>query len=316
MLFILTGSYSFCRYYRLITYSGASGLGDATVMSTQEFNIEDYMKRISAVPVLSREEEYRLAKRYTDKGDEAAFERLIQANLRFVAKIAYGFRGYGFPLEDLVQEGNVGLMVALRKFDPSRKTRLISYAVFWIRAQINSYVMKSWSVVKLGTTQTERKMFFKVRSTRSRLEFEQRIRPEELTAKLAEEFKTDEETVAEFEGRFSARDDSLSGTAFFANGEQVAKQYATEDLSPEEEVCSLELRRAFRDAVQAESSRWGEREQFILGARLLAQEPQPLREIAARFDISAERVRQLEARIVSGLRKRLEVARFVPQVAA
>tara|TARA_Y100001934_G_C12302605_1_gene750714 strand:- start:102 stop:962 length:861 start_codon:yes stop_codon:yes gene_type:complete len=286
------------------------------MMNVKSFYIDDYMKSISGIGILTRDEEHQLAIRYYEQRDQAAFEQLVSANLRFVVKVAHTFKGYGLSMGDLVQEGNIGLLVALKKYNPYRGTRLISYAVFWIRAQINEYIMRSWSLVKLGTTQVERRMFFKVRSARSRFEFEERLDPDKVTEKLAEEFKTDSETVSVFENRFAKRDESTSSSPSTALDPKPREQYACEGPSPEELVAKLEDADTLKETIRLEAEGYDDREKFILSARLLSSEPKALREIAERFQITPERVRQLESRIISNLRKRLDALRFVPQLAA
>src|SRR5512140_3796413 len=170
-------------------------------------SLELYLSEINQFPLLTVEEEQSLARTYRRKGDTRAAHRLVTANLRFVVKVAYEYRSYGFKMADLIQEGNIGLMKAVQKFDPYKGYRLISYAVWWIRAYIQNYIIKSWSLVKIGTTQAQRKLFFKLSQARKRLENLSETRPE--FAEIAETLGVRPEDIKEMDIRMSSRDLSL-----------------------------------------------------------------------------------------------------------
>ncbi|MEC9466758.1 MAG: RNA polymerase factor sigma-32 [Myxococcota bacterium] len=272
-------------------------------------DLDHYMLALGRVNPLSKEEERELALKYRDKGDRDAFEKLVQSNLRFVVKVAHQFSGYGYPLEDLVQEGNLGLIRGVEKFDPDRDYRLITYAVWWIRAHIQSYVMRSWSMVKVGTTQAERKMFFRVRSLRNKFEFDQSVKDDEVMGLVADELGLDPGLVKDFELRLAARDFSLHAKRP-NDSEPIQLDLEDHSPNPEEHCADSEWRTFLMRYLESKSSDMDEREKFILGHRLLSLDPKSLKEVGRHFKISPERVRQLEQRLLSRLRDGLHAADF------
>ncbi|MCM2264939.1 MAG: RNA polymerase sigma factor RpoH [Desulfuromonadales bacterium] len=262
---------------------------------------EHYMAQVNRFDLLTAEEEHELAVRLQRDGDLEAAHRLVCANLRFVVKVALEYRGYGLRLLDLVQEGNIGLMQAVRKFDPERGLRLITYAVWWIRAYIQSYIMKSWSLVKIGTTQAQKKLFYKLAQTRNAL---RNLTGAASAAEVADELEVDQAVVEEMDRRLGQRDLSLdvelgqgdNYTLLDILPDRRASQETT--LIAREERCLLGNRTRVALAVLPS------RERQIIEQRILGDKPRTLQEIADEFGISRERVRQLEQ---SALR-RLKVA--------
>ena len=252
---------------------------------------EHYMAQVNRYDLLTPEEEYQLAVRFRREGDLQAAHRLVCANLRFVVKVAFEYRGYGMRLADLIQEGNIGLMMAVRKFDPDRGLRLITYAVWWIRATIQNFIMKSWSLVKIGTTQAQRKLFYKFAQTRNAL---RNLTGSATLAGIAEELEVDEAVVEEMSLRLGQRDTSLD--VELAEGED----YTLLDILPdrrdnqEHTLIKREERRLLARRTNSALAGLPPRERQIIEQRILADTPRTLQEIADEFGISRERVRQLE----------------------
>ncbi|HEX16296.1 MAG TPA: sigma-70 family RNA polymerase sigma factor [Deltaproteobacteria bacterium] len=267
---------------------------------------ERYLEAISKYPILSPEEERELALRYK-AGDEEAGKRLVTANLRFVVKVALEYRGYGVKLQDLIQEGNLGLIVALRHFDPSRGYRFISYAIWWIRAYIQNYIMRSWSLVKVGTTQAQKKLFYKMGRLRE-LEEGEGTREERLRA-LAEELKVGVEDVEEMYERIRSRDLSLD--ARVDEEQETTFLDFLADFAPnqEEKLADKERRQLIKRVVEDALSRLSDRERTVIEKRLMAEEPMTLQELGQTFNVSRERVRQIELQAMKKLKKSLEERR-------
>ncbi len=262
-------------------------------------SIDRYVAEIRKYPLLSREEEHALAVRLQDEGDVAAAHKLVVSNLRFVVKIAHEFRGYNMKLLDLIQEGNVGLMVAVKKFDPRRGYRLISYAVWWIRAYMRSFVMRTWSAVKLGTTHASRKLFFKLRSTKARMEQDGTEAPS--PAELARELGVEESDVLDMEMRMAARDYSLDAETGDSQTRMVERM-ANDDESQEERYAREEEKRLVARSVEGAMEKLSDKERYIVEQRFLADEPRTLNDIGEEFGVSRERIRQLEARAMDKLK--------------
>ena len=263
---------------------------------------EHYMAQVNRYDLLTPEEEYQLAVRFRREGDLQAAHRLVCANLRFVVKVAFEYRGYGMRLADLIQEGNIGLMMAVRKFDPDRGLRLITYAVWWIRATIQNFIMKSWSLVKIGTTQAQRKLFYKFAQTRNAL---RNLTGSTTLAGIAEELEVDEAVVEEMSLRLGQRDTSLD--VELAEGED----YTLLDILPdrrdnqEHTLIKREERRLLTRRTNAALAGLPPRERQIIVQRTLADAPRTLQELAADFGISRERVRHLEQNALRRLKAAL-----------
>ncbi len=287
-----------------------------TAIALRHDNIDRYIAEINRYPLLSREQELELAQRYHDFGDIAAAHQLVVSNLRFVVKVAHQYRGYGLSLVDLIQEGNVGLMMAVKKFDPGKGYRLISYAVWWIRAQIRAFIVRSWSLVKLGTTYAQRKLFFS-RKQLSDLSDGEHASTAEARSDLADELGLDAKDVAEMELRMAARDFSLD--AKLSEDGRTTHLDALADAgepNQEEALVEKEQRMLLRGKVAEAMTKLNDKERYIVENRLLQDEPETLQEIGARFNVSRERVRQLESRVIKKLRVALDAANAQTEPAA
>ena len=265
-------------------------------------SLDHYISDLKRYPVLSREEEVELAERYRDHSDAAAEQRLVVSNLRFVVKTAHEYRGYGLKLLDLIQEGNIGLMLAVKKFDPSRGYRLVSYAVWWIRAYIQSYIMRSWSLIKVGTTQAQRKLFFRLRSARQ--EADRAAGPGEHVSaeELAIQLHVNTKEVTSMEARLGERDFSLDAKVAEGGKSSHVDMLASGGQNQEEELCADQLRDLLRLKVREVSRVLNDKERYVIEHRILCEEPPTLQEVGTRLKISRERVRQLEGNVVRKLR--------------
>ena len=259
-----------------------------------------YMAEINRFSILTADEEFRLAVRLKKYNDMEAAEKLVVSNLRFVVKIAHEYRNYGLKLADLVQEGNIGLMHAVKKFDPYKGYRLISYAVWWIRAYIQNYIIKSWSLVKIGTTQAQRRLFFKLGQARKRLEGLSEKRPE--FAEIAETLGVRPEEIEEMEMRMSSRDLSLDASVG-EDGESTHMDYLTYDGENQEAAL---IRKEEMELVQhniaGALTGLNEKEIFIIQNRVMADIPLTLQAIGDRYHITRERARQIEKQALKKLR--------------
>jgi RNA polymerase sigma-32 factor len=257
-------------------------------------SMEKYLAEISNYLILSREEEYKLAMRYKKHGDLEAARKLISSNLRFVIKIANEYRGYGLNPMDLIQEGNVGLMHAVKRFDPTRGYRLISYAVWWIRAYIHNYIIKNWSLVKLGTTQSQRKLFYKLRSAKHRMDIEdENLSPEDYKT-LAEEFGVSDEAVIEMEQRMGGKDLSLDAQVKEGSETTHADLLESEESNQEEVITKAEEEEEIKRGLEIALRSLKERERFVLENRILTDKPLTLEELGTKLNLSRERIRQIE----------------------
>jgi RNA polymerase sigma-32 factor len=259
-----------------------------------------YLSEIERYPVLSREEEAELARKYRFENDEEAGRRLVTSNLRFVIKVALSYRNYGSRLMDLIQEGNMGLMKAVERFDPDKGYRLISYAIWWIKAYVQNYIIRSWSVVKLGTTQAQRKLFYRLSDLPEPEDHEAHLRN---VAALAERINVTEDEVFDMGARMKAHDLSLDDLIAdgsrdsFADTLLDARPQQEEQLSDHEE--RLELALWAETALNSLSAR----EQYILEKRILSEDTHTLKELGAHFGITRERARQIEMAALEKLRR-------------
>ncbi len=251
-----------------------------------------YMAEISRFPILTADEEFRLAVRLRKYNDMEAAEKLVVSNLRFVVKIAHEYRNYGLKLSDLVQEGNIGLMHAVKKFDPYKGYRLISYAVWWIRAYIQNYIIKSWSLVKIGTTQAQRKLFFKLSQAKKKLQSLSEKKPE--FGEIAETLGVRPEEIEEMDLRMSGRDLSLD-VPVKEGGESTHMDYLmSEGEDQETALIRKEERALVQHNIAGALARLSEKESFIIRNRVMADDPLTLQEIGDRYQITRERARQIE----------------------
>lgn len=250
-----------------------------------------YMNEIRKFPLLSEEEEHRYAVAFFEDKHLTAAHSLITSNLRFVVKVAYEFRHYGLKMLDLIQEGNIGLMMAVRKFNPYKGVRLISYAVWWIKAYIQNHIISSWSLLKIGTTQAQRKLFFKLRQAKSNAA--EMTDGEEDVLSAAKSLRVSEQEFSEMEQRMQG-DCSLNAEIPGSDGATALESLADTRLNQEELLVNFEESRNLQQTVAEVVSRLNEKERYIIERRITADNPMTLQEIASHFSISRERVRQIE----------------------
>ena len=251
-----------------------------------------YIAEINRFPLLTSEDEFKFAVRLKKHNDMEAAEKLVVSNLRFVVKIAHEYRNYGFKLADLIQEGNIGLIHAVKKFDPYKGYRLISYAVWWIRAYIQNYLIKSWSIVKIGTTQAQRKLFFKLSQAKKQLETLSKKKPE--FAEIAESLGVKGSEVAEMDLRMGSRDVSLHEFIGDEGDTTHIDLLAYEGDDQEVALIKNEERSLVKRNIASALAKLSERESYIILNRVMADNPETLQEIGKKFNITRERARQIE----------------------
>ncbi len=268
-------------------------------------SLEKYLADISNYPVLSRQEEYELAMKYKNDGDLESARKLITSNLKFVIRIANSYKNYGLNPLDLIQEGNIGLMQAVKGFDPTKGYRLISYAVWWIRAYIQNYIIKSWSLVKIGTKQAQRKLFYKLRSTKQKMDIDDNLSPEDYK-NLAEELGVSDEDVIEMDQRMGTKDLSLDAELTTKN-DNTHLDFLTDDISNQEELISKsEEEENFKSGLEVALDSLKERERHIIKNRILSENPATLEKLGSELNISRERVRQIENSALKKIKTVLE----------
>ena len=264
-------------------------------------SIEAYIQAAKQFPILTEEEEFRLAARFHDKGDVEAARQLVLSHLRLVISIARGYLGYGLPHADLIQEGNIGLMKAVKRFDPSRGVRLVSFAMHWIKAEIHEYVLRNWRMVKLATTKAQRKLFFNLRSMKLGSEA---LTPKQV-ADMAHQLNVKPQEVIEMENRLSGHDLALEG----GNDDEEAFTpiaYLEDNRGEPTRVLESRVRDHLEgDGLQMALGDLDERSRRIVEARWLSDEPATLHELAAEFSVSAERIRQIETKAMQKMRTSL-----------
>jgi len=262
--------------------------------------LDMYISEINRFPVLSAEEEFTLAVRFKKYNDVEAAEKLVVSNLRFVVKIAHEYRNYGVKLSDLIQEGNIGLMHAVKKFDPYRGYRIISYAVWWIRAYIQNYIIKTWSLVKIGTTQAQRKLFFKLGQAKKKLETLSQKNPE--FGEIAESLGVKEHEIEEMDLRLSHRDLSLDA---YINDEGDTTHIDHLTYKGEDQEMAL-IKKEEMDLVKRNIAgalaHLSERVSYIVKHRIMTDSPITLQEIGSKYNITRERARQIEKQALKKLR--------------
>jgi RNA polymerase sigma-32 factor len=279
----------------------------ATRLSTAELGLSRYLDEIQRFSVLNREEEYLLAKRSREHGDCLAADKLVTSHLRLVVKIAIGYRGYGLPISEIISEGNIGLMGAVKRFDPEKGARLTTYAMWWIKGTIQEYILRSWSLVRMGTTANQRKLFFNLRKAKGRISAidEGDMRPDQVKL-IARRLGVAEQDVIDMNSRFSGdmslnapiREDGDSGERQDLLIDERDSQEAI--LAASEEMDSR--RAALSDALQVLNSR----ERCIFKARRLVDDAADLEDLAAEFGVSRERVRQIEVRAFEKIQKAIK----------
>ncbi len=266
-------------------------------------SLERYLVEISNHPVLSREEEYKLAVKYRDEGDLEAAKKLVSANLKFVVKIANEYKNYGINMMDVIQEGNIGLMNAVKGFDPTKGYRIISYAVWWIRAYIQNYLMKSWSLVKVGTNQAQRKLFYKLRSAKNSLEKDGEFITDEDYSRIAKELGVRNKDVIEMDQRMSKKDFSLDSKIGENQENTFLSLLEDQRYNQEDLLAKSQLENSIKDNIVPILETLKDRERYIIEKRILTESPLTLEKIGKKFEISRERVRQIENTALKKIKK-------------
>ena len=269
-------------------------------------NLSRYLEQIRSFPMLEPKQEYMLAKAWKEKGDVDSAHQLVTSHLRLVAKIAMGYRGYGLPVADLISEGNLGMMHAVKKFEPEKGFRLATYAMWWIKAAIQEYILRSWSLVKIGTTAGQKKLFFNLRRIKGQIQAidEGDLKPEQVTH-IADELNVTEAEVMSMNQRMAGNDRSLN-VPLSRDGEGTGEwQDWLEDDSVDQETSFAEHEEysARANLMMDAMKGLNEREQRILQARRLAEPPLTLEDLASEFSVSRERIRQIEVRAFEKLQK-------------
>jgi RNA polymerase sigma-32 factor len=278
-----------------------------------EQGLNRYLQEIRKFPLLEPEEEYMLAKRWVEVQDTEAAHKMVTSHLRLAAKIAMGYRGYGLPQAEVISEANVGLMQAVKRFDPERGFRLATYAMWWIRASIQEYILRSWSLVKLGTTSAQKKLFFNLRKAKSKIGAleEGDLRPENV-AQIARDLNVTETEVIDMNRRLSGGDASLNATVG-ADGESVSQWQdwlEDEDADQAGNYAEAQELDARRELLERAMSVLNDRERDILMQRRLRDDPVTLEDLSEQYDVSRERIRQIEVRAFEKLQARMrELAR-------
>ena len=271
---------------------------------SSEGNLAFYLQEIKKFPILTAEEEYMLAKRFKEHGDTEAAHKLVTSHLRLVAKIAMGYRGYGLPVTDLISEGNVGIMQAVKKFDPEKGFRLATYAMWWIRAQIQEYVLHSWSLVKIGTTAAQKKLFFNLRKLKNQLtSIDNGDLSPENAREIATRLNVKEAEVIDMNNRMFSGDQSLN-VKFDNETETEWQDMLVDKNETQDQVLENNNELNYRKKIFNEAlSILNDREKEIIKLRKLSEKPMKLEELSARFKISRERVRQIEEKALEKLKK-------------
>lgn len=264
-------------------------------------DLDSYFRDINDIPMLTAEEESALSDRLQQQGDLEAAQKLVLSNLRFVIRIARGYTGYGLPLADLIQEGNIGLMKAVKRFDSAHKVRLVSFAVHWIRAEIHEFVIRNWRIVKIATTKPQRKLFFKLRSSKKRLGW---FNQEEVKD-VAEKLGVKPETVLEMEARLSNYDVAFDAPSSEDSEDSMlspSTYLANQNMDPANAAESSDWQQNQLQQLTASLATLDERSQDILQQRWLNEDKTTLQDLAKKYQISAERIRQLESNAIKKLR--------------
>lgn len=278
-------------------YAFDSHVSDADTLS-------NYIRNVNKFPMLEAEEEYELARKWSEEGDNASANKIVQSHLRLVTKIAAGYKGYGLPLHDLISEGNIGVLQALRRFDSKKGFRFSTYAMWWIKASIKDYIMKTWSLVKIGTTSAQKKLFFGLKSSKKRLGIADDVGlGSDEIKKISKELGVSEEEVFDMDMRLSGSDYSLNSFVGDDNESEWQDWLVDDELGHESRLAdsdeSVKRQKILDEAMEC----LDEREYSILKARRLTEPPKTLEDISSEYGISRERVRQIEVKAFSKLQK-------------
>ena len=287
---------------------GVSEMSSRGLPSLQgEGGLSRYLSEIRKFPLLQPEEEYMFAKRWREHEDPEAARRLVTSHLRLVAKIAMGYRGYGLPVSEIVAEGNVGLMQAVKRFEPDRGFRLATYAMWWIRAAIQEYILRSWSLVKMGTTAAQKKLFFNLRKVKGKINAleEGDLRPEHV-AEIATKLAVSEEEVVNMNRRLSAPDSSLNAPLRSDSESEWQDWLADDTLDQETRLADTEELNERHSLLTTALGELTERERDIIEARRLRDEPATLEDLSQKYGVSRERIRQIEVRAFEKLQQQMK----------
>ena len=283
---------------------------NALAVISPEGGLSRYLTEIRKFPMLTKDEEFMLAKRWREHEDPEAAHRLVTSHLRLVAKIAMGYRGYGLPIGEVISEGNVGLMQAVKKFEPDKGFRLATYAMWWIRASIQEYILRSWSLVKMGTTAAQKKLFFNLRKAKSEISAleEGDLHPDQV-AQIATKLGVTNDDVISMNRRLAGPDSSLN-SPLRADSEAEWQDWLVDDqaVSQETRVAEDEEKSVRMELLEQALETLSERERHILTERRLKEDPTTLEELAGEYGVSRERVRQIEVRAFEKLQKAMRAA--------
>ena len=272
---------------------------------SSEGNLAIYLQEIKKFPILTAEEEYMLAKRFKEHGDTKAAHKLVTSHLRLVAKIAMGYRGYGLPVTDLISEGNVGIMQAVKKFDPEKGFRLATYAMWWIKASIQEYILRSWSLVKIGTTTAQKKLFFNLKKLKNQIapKNEGDLKKDEVE-KIANTLDVSEDEVISMNRRLSGKEQSLNAP-IGEDGDEWQDWVVDKEMDQELKIAHQEELDQRKDLLQDSIKILNDREKEILYARRLNENPSTLEDLSKKYKISRERIRQIENKAFEKLQKHM-----------
>jgi RNA polymerase sigma-32 factor len=274
-----------------------------------DIGLKNYLEEIKKFPMLSAEEEYTLANRWQVHKDTNAAHQLVTSHLRLVAKIAMGYKGYGLPITDIISEGNIGLMQAAQKFDPEKGFRLTTYAMWWIKAAMQEYILRSWSLVKIGTTAVQKKLFFNLRSAKNRIQaYEEGDLKQENLEKISNQLNVPEKEVINMNRRLSGGDPSLNAS-IKTDGEQTGEWQdwlESEEPNQEETYSEREEENLRKEMINESLQVLNERELDIIQTRKLSDTPTTLEDLSEKYNISRERIRQIEVRALEKVKDALE----------
>jgi RNA polymerase sigma-32 factor len=280
-----------------------------TLALSPEQGLQRYLSEIRKFPMLAKEEEFMLAKRWQEHGDTQAAHKLVTSHLRLVAKIAMGYRGYGLPIGEVISEGNVGLMQAVKKFDPDKGFRLATYAMWWIRASIQEYILRSWSLVKMGTTAAQKKLFFNLRRLKGEMAAleEGDLKPDQVKT-IAHKLAVTEDEVVSMNRRLSGGGDASLNAPIASDSESEWLDWIADDREDDQEttLANSEEFSARMGLLEEAMSELNERERHIIEERRLKDEPATLEDLSKEYGVSRERVRQIEVRAFEKLQKAMK----------
>jgi len=285
----------------------ANKIASRAIALSPEQGLSRYLTEIRKFPMLAKDEEFTLARRWLKNDDSKAAEKMVTSHLRLVAKIAMGYRGYGLPMAEVISEGNVGLMQSVKKFDPEKGFRLATYAMWWIRASIQEYILRSWSLVKLGTTAAQKKLFFNLRRMKGEIKAldNAQLKPDQVTH-IATKLNVPEKDVISMNGRMSGSDASLNAPMGAEGDMEWMDWLADEEPNQAEEFAETQEFGARMELLQEAMADLSEREQHILTERRLTDEPKTLEQLSVVYNVSRERIRQIEVRAFEKLQKAMQ----------